>query len=399
MMNGRDPGEPHRASTNLELLFDLVFVVAIANAVAGLHHSENVGHFGEGLFSYLMAFFGIWWAWMNFSWFASCYDVDDWLYRILTFLQMAGALVLAAGIPDLMDTEHRSFTLALIGYFVMRVAMVTQWLRASVEDPSRRRTCLRYASGIAAIQVLWLGIIWVPPGLVVPAFAVGVVGELAVPAWAARAGQTPWHPHHITERYGLLTIIVCGETVLASAGAVIQAAHEREALGDLILVAATAFVMVVCLWWIYFVRPQHELIRDRTGAFRWGYVHYVVFAAIAAVGGGFQVAVEYQTHTTDIAGVAAALTVCLPVGVYLLAVWFIIVRPQCHGPARTVVPIVAAAIVLAAWLPFSMQIAAALLVLLVVALEKVAGEADAAAETATAGPTTPGRAAPRHRGP
>jgi low temperature requirement protein LtrA len=29
-MSGRDPGEAHRASTPLELLFDLTFVVAVA---------------------------------------------------------------------------------------------------------------------------------------------------------------------------------------------------------------------------------------------------------------------------------------------------------------------------------------------------------------------------------
>ena len=31
-MRGRDPGEAHRASTSLELLFDLCFVVAVAQA-------------------------------------------------------------------------------------------------------------------------------------------------------------------------------------------------------------------------------------------------------------------------------------------------------------------------------------------------------------------------------
>ncbi len=44
-----------------------------------------------------MVFFAIWWAWMNFTWFASAYDTDDVPYRVMTFVQMAGVLLLAAG--------------------------------------------------------------------------------------------------------------------------------------------------------------------------------------------------------------------------------------------------------------------------------------------------------------
>ena len=47
-----------------------------------------------------------------------------------------------------------------------------------------------------------------------------------MPVWAERAGATPWHPHHIAERYGLFTLIVLGESVLAATLA-IQAALER----------------------------------------------------------------------------------------------------------------------------------------------------------------------------
>jgi low temperature requirement protein LtrA len=92
----RDTAERHRASTPLELLFDLTFVVAVSQAAQGLAHKVEEGHLGSGVEAYLMVFFGIWWAWMNFSWFASAYDTDDVPYRLLTLLQMAGVLVLAA---------------------------------------------------------------------------------------------------------------------------------------------------------------------------------------------------------------------------------------------------------------------------------------------------------------
>src|SRR5215207_1081188 len=98
-MAARDPDEPHRVSTPLELFFDLAVVVAVAQAASSLHHGVVDGHAGDALISYPLAFFAIWWAWMNFAWFASAYESDDALYRLATFVQMTGVLIVAAGIP------------------------------------------------------------------------------------------------------------------------------------------------------------------------------------------------------------------------------------------------------------------------------------------------------------
>jgi len=96
LMRAREPDEPYRSSTPLELFYDLCFVVAVSLAAARLHHALGEQHIGAGLLGYLMVFFAIWWAWMNFTWFASAYDTDDALYRGTTLVQIAGALVLAA---------------------------------------------------------------------------------------------------------------------------------------------------------------------------------------------------------------------------------------------------------------------------------------------------------------
>ncbi len=98
-MTARTVDEPHRAATPLELLFDLTFVVAVAALVTQLGHGVAEGHAAEAVGPFLQVFFAIWWAWMNFTWFASSYDTDDVPYRLLTLLQMGGVLVLAAGVP------------------------------------------------------------------------------------------------------------------------------------------------------------------------------------------------------------------------------------------------------------------------------------------------------------
>ena len=60
--------------------------------------------------------------------FASAYDTDDVAYRLATFVQITGSLILAAGIPRSFDA--RDFSVVTFGYVVMRIALVGQWLRA-----------------------------------------------------------------------------------------------------------------------------------------------------------------------------------------------------------------------------------------------------------------------------
>ena len=99
-MRPRDIDEEHRASTPLELLFDLCFVVAVSQAADQLQPPSAPATSTPAVVGYLMVFFAIWWAWVNFTWFASAYDVDDLLYRLLTFVQIIGVLILAAGVDE-----------------------------------------------------------------------------------------------------------------------------------------------------------------------------------------------------------------------------------------------------------------------------------------------------------
>ena len=125
-MPGRDLTEPHRPATPLELFFDLVSVIAIASAAGGLHHAIAENHALIGTISFIYAFGAIWWAWMNFTWFASAYDNDDVPYRIAVFVMIGGAMLIAAGIPAMTSSE--SWTLSLTGYIIMRLSLVSLWL-------------------------------------------------------------------------------------------------------------------------------------------------------------------------------------------------------------------------------------------------------------------------------
>lgn len=334
---GRDIHEQHRVSTPLELLFDLVFVVAIAQASSQLHHGIVEHHVQQAILGYLLAFAAIWWAWMNYSWFASAYDDDSTTFRLLTLLQMGGVLVLAAGIPGLFSGD---FHASVAGYVIMRLALCAQWLLAARGDPARRRTCRRYAIGVAVAQLAWvLFLLAVNDGLIsgtgiAAAILLLWLLELSVPVWAERAGITPWHAHHIAERYGLMVIIVLGECVLGTTNVVSGLWQAHEGSSDLVLLGLGGTLLIFALWWMYFLLPSAEALHHhRERAFGWGYGHYLLFAAVAAIGAGLEVVADVMAsaHAAPAAhgegaahGVSAAYAitmVALAEAVYVLALW------------------------------------------------------------------------------
>jgi low temperature requirement protein LtrA len=319
-MKGRDTEEDHRASTPLELLFDLVFVVAVASLVLQLADGVAHGHV-EDIGPFMFVFFAIWWAWMNFTWFASAYDTDDALYRILTVVQMAGVLVIAAGVPTAF--EHLDYVGVTVGYFIMRIGLVALWIRASIEHPERRTTTRRYAIGVGVVQVGWILRAFLPPEVGIFFFIPLALADLSVPLWAERTGKTPWHPRHIAERYGLFVIILLGEGVLAATSAV-QAAILEGVTPELVTLGVAGLVLLVGLWWVYFLEPAAEgLQRKRQWSYFWGYGHYLLFAALAAVGAALEVAVEAITHQPELSDVVVGYVLAVPVAIILLLLWLL----------------------------------------------------------------------------
>ncbi|MFJ2268591.1 low temperature requirement protein A [Streptomyces sp. NPDC087849] len=327
-MSARSRAEKHRVATPLELFFDLCFVVAVAQAGRRLLHAVAEGHVATGVASYAAVFFAIWWAWVNFSWFASAYDTDDPLYRVVTFVQITGVLILAAGVPRAFDAGD--WTVGVAGYVVMRLALTSQWLRAAYcTRGAERRVALRYAVGIVVAQLGWIGMLLLTDntgGARAAVFVVLVFAELSVPAIAERDRPTNWHPHHIGERYGLFTIIVLGETIAAATVAVQEAVDEHDAFGELLPIAAGGLLIVFSAWWVYFAVPIHDYLRGSREAFIWGYGHFLVFGSAAAIGSGLEVAVEETVGKAHVSGTVAAAAVTVPSALFLLTVWMLHAR-------------------------------------------------------------------------
>ncbi|RKN21329.1 low temperature requirement protein A [Micromonospora musae] len=383
-MTGRRRDEPHRTSTPLELFFDLCFVVAVAQAADNLHHALSEGHIGLAAGHYFMVFFAIWWAWMNFTWFASAYDTDDDVYRITTLVEIAGALILASGVPRAF-TEG-DFATITFGYVVMRLATIVHWSRAAAGDPAHRPAALRYAGGVFVVQLGWLLRLMLPDSWQIAAFLVLVIAELLVPALAERPGMTPWHPRHIVERYGLFTLIVLGEVVLVTSVAIQTGIDAGE--HQLWSLAAAGTVIVFALWWLYFDRPVEMPDQLRQALF-WGYGHYLIFASVAAVGAGLAVEVDHESDNPHISQLTAGYAVAMPVAVYVMTLWALHVRRRQHRWLTATFLATAALVLLTPLGPAPAHFVAVLLFCLVVVtvlVRRLSTAPESTAPDAAAGP-------------
>lgn len=325
-MTGRDPHEQHRGATPLELLFDLTFVVAFSLAGNEVAHLLAEGHVGSALLGFGFVMFAVCWAWINFTWFASAFDTDDWFVRVTTMVQMVGVLVLALGIAPVFHSidegRHLDNGVLVAGYVVMRVAMVAQWLRVAAQDPEHRRTALTYAGAIGVAQIGWVvvAILDLPLSTVLVVLPLLYLAELGGPVLAERRGRaTPWHAHHIAERYGLLVIIALGEGILGTIAAMAAVVDHVGWSAEAVLVVVAGTGLTFGMWWVYFGLPSGELLHlNRGRPWAWGYGHILLFAAIAAVGAGLHVAAYVVEGEATIGVVGAVLAVAIPVLVFTL---------------------------------------------------------------------------------
>lgn len=329
--------EGERAATPLELLFDLCFVVAVAILAADLHHGIVDHHGWEATRAYALLFVPVWWAWMSFTWFATAFDNDDVVHRLLTMAQMVGIVALAATTHDAAKGDLGAFGLAVAA---LRVPLIVQWVRAARADRAHAGFAGTYAAGLALGAVVWVAGSRLEPPLALAPLALAVLVDLAMPVLAVRRAPGPvFHPGHIAERYGLFALIVIGESILAIAVGLEQAVENPEHRAEVLALVASGGAIAFALWWIYFeVLGRDGLTRRRSAAFVWGYGHLLLYAAIAAVGAGVQAQLEIVAEGED----AAVLAIALPTALALLAVAGL--QVSANGVGRGVAPLLVASL-------------------------------------------------------
>jgi low temperature requirement protein LtrA len=269
-----DQGERH--ATWLELFFDLVFVISIAEVVHTLEDYRSLGDFlgTAGLFV------AVWWAWVGYTVYADRFDTDDLLHRALVLAGMLAVIAMALSVHDALHGGSTQFALTFVA---VRGIVLLLNARARRHAAAARPLLNLYLTAFSVGASLWLVSVFVPEPARYLLWAVALVIELSAP-WVGRhqIARAPIHASHLVERFGLFTLIVLGESVISVA----QGAAEVEWTAVTLAAAVGGFLAVACLWWLYFDRIEDAAIRSVLRGLVWNYAHLPLLAGLVSVAVG-----------------------------------------------------------------------------------------------------------------
>ncbi len=310
---GESESEERHASW-LELFFDLVFVVAIAELAHFLH--DHLTWAGIGGFAAL--FVPVWWLWIDFSYYADQFDVERGAYRYTMLGVMFGMIVLAMTIPNALHGGSAAFATI---YTALRLVIIVLYLQAWRLVPQSRELTARYTISFSIAFALWLISIVVPEPARFVLWGIALFIEISNgPITYATIRSVPAQVSHMDERFGLFVIIVLGEAIVAVATGVAGTQWQWWAT----LTGLGGFIIAVSLWTMYFERADSSVINwalrgNRQTLLRsyvYGYSHVFVFAGIVATGIGIQSAIEAATKGS--LTIEARVILCGGLAVFLL---------------------------------------------------------------------------------
>jgi low temperature requirement protein LtrA len=306
--------EEGRRATWLELFFDLVFVAAVAQVGTHLRDDYSL----HGLLRFSLLFLLIWWAWLGHTAYSTRFDSDDVVQRGLTFLQMFLVAVMAINATSALDSRDSAGFAA--AYSVMRLVLVVQFLRARAL-PRARVLATRYAVTCGAAACLWLASAAIPAPARFWVWALALAIDMGTPLLAsAHLIRVPHDAAHLPERYGLFSIILLGEAMVAIMSGMAQ--QEGWSIGAAVS-AVMGMALIFAIWWWYFdgvdavaerrVRSPREVARFHA----WSYLHFPLYLGIAVTGVG----IEHAIASARLAPLHAdeAWILCTAVAVVMLS--------------------------------------------------------------------------------
>ena len=280
-----DADQDERHATWLELFFDLVFVISIAEVVHTLEDYRTLADFAgtAGMFV------AVWWAWVGYTVYADRFDTDDLLHRVLVLAGMLAVVAMALSVHDALHGGSARFALAFVA---VRGVVLLLNARARRHAAEARPLLNLYLTAFSIGASLWLVSVLVPEPARYLLWGVALVIELSAP-WVGRhqIARAPIHASHLVERFGLFTLIVLGESVISVAQGVAKGA-QGDWTAAMATSAVAGFLVVASLWWLYFDRLDDGTIRSVLRGLIWNYAHLPLLAGLVSVALGIEYAVR-----------------------------------------------------------------------------------------------------------
>ena len=268
----------------LELFYDLAFV-AVIGTVGHVLVKPDADYRILGQF--LLFFIPVWWAWVGQAFYLSRFQHDTLSSRVSTLAQIMVLVVMATSVESALKGQPALFAGC---YAAMRAILVGQYLYTAWHIPESRPLTLRYAAGFSLAASLWVISMTVPVPMTYGLWLAALLIDFFTPITAGVHNvRIPPHAAHIPERFGLFTIIVLGDEVLAAMRGLSKAVWTPLNLA----MGALGLVLAFCVWWIYFegVRGADHVRLNPTSVRnfrRWLYSHLPLHLGIVVMAMGFE---------------------------------------------------------------------------------------------------------------
>ena len=289
----RKADEPHddRTVSFLELFYDLVYVVLVAELAHALAAHLDLKHIGQFIFLFSI----VWWSWLNGTMFHDTHGNNDIRTRIFTFLQMFAVAGMAVFTHNALAEGSVGFAL-FYGLFQLILSYL-HW-RLAVHDPVHHQENRGFVIAFSISTVLFFLSIFVPTPFRFYIWSFAVALSLLQPLimfiLRPRAGRvTPLRfSPAVVERFGLFNILVLAEIFV---GVVSGLTHHEHLSATAFITGGLGLCLAFAMWWLYFDFVSHRIpLLSQVAGTTWLYMHLFVTMSIVVVGAAVLVIVEHS---------------------------------------------------------------------------------------------------------
>ena len=301
--------DSNRHATWLELFFDLIFVVTIGDVTHILSHTHE-GHLDPLQFwKFVLIFIPLWWIWASHTMYANRFDTDDRKHRLATLFIMF-LLIIISGLID--QRFVASFEVIVVCYAGAKYTIAMMYFVSKHRHQESAELTTAVSLVILAGATISLASILFPAPTRYVVFYLGILFDLVAFIFflQRRLEVIPVHTEHLIERVGLLTIIVLGESV----GSLSAGLADINWTGERLLTAATGFVMISSIWWVYF-NSFHLLTEQKlTTGHSVLYSHLFVFIGLSILANLIRHAILDDMVVSDFRVLSVIGAVCFFIG-------------------------------------------------------------------------------------
>lgn len=311
--------EEERRVTFLELFYDLVYVVIIAE----LAHSLSTNISMAGFLQYAFIFLMVWWAWFNGVMYHDLHGNNDIKTRILTFLQMMAVGAMAVFAHHAFDSGSVGFALSY-GTFLLIITYL--WWRTGVHEREHRPLSTPYTLIYLLASLLTMGSALVEPPVRFYIWGFNLFIIILLPmilmiasqknqAMKVQFDRSATISNSMVERFGLLTIIVLGEVIVGVVQGVASQHHFTLLSG---IIGVLGMLVAIGIWWVYFdFISSHQPKKGILYEGGWAYLHLPLTICIAAAGAAF---LNIINTPADEVNASAKILLSVSVAITLLSI-------------------------------------------------------------------------------